>query len=51
DLIAHIDRVRQQFRAAKQARQAAMEQEDTITIHLDWSENFKLKQPRQEKGE
>ncbi|CAF4393386.1 unnamed protein product, partial [Rotaria magnacalcarata] len=51
DLVSHIDRVRQQFRAAKQARQMATEQEDTITIQLDWSENFKLKQARQEKGE
>ncbi|CAF1510694.1 unnamed protein product, partial [Rotaria sordida] len=50
DLIPHIDRVHQQFRASKQARQAAMEQEDTITIHLDWSESFKLKQARQEKA-
>ncbi|CAF4101499.1 unnamed protein product, partial [Rotaria magnacalcarata] len=44
DLVSHIDRVRQQFRAEKQARQMATEQEDTITIQLDWSENFKLKQ-------
>ncbi|CAF1379784.1 unnamed protein product [Didymodactylos carnosus] len=50
DLVSHIDRVRQQFRAAKQARQMATEQEDTITIQLDWSENFKLKQARQEKA-
>ncbi|CAF4891522.1 unnamed protein product, partial [Rotaria socialis] len=35
DLVSHIDRVRQQFRAAKQARQMATEQEDTITIQLD----------------
>ncbi|UJR18671.1 hypothetical protein I4U23_005579 [Adineta vaga] len=46
--ISHIDRVRQQFRAAKHAKQMAMEQDDTITIHLDWSENFNLKQARQE---
>ncbi|CAF5129893.1 unnamed protein product, partial [Rotaria sp. Silwood1] len=51
DLVSHINRVHQQFRAAKEAGQIAMEQEDTITIHLDWSENFKLKQARQEKGE
>ncbi|CAF4958617.1 unnamed protein product, partial [Rotaria sp. Silwood1] len=49
DLVSHINRVHQQFRAAKEAGQIAMEQEDTITIHLDWSENFKLKQARQEK--
>ncbi|CAF1445113.1 unnamed protein product [Adineta ricciae] len=50
ELISHIDRVHQQFRAAKEVRQIAMEQEDTITIHLDWSENFKLKQARREKA-
>ncbi|CAF1379185.1 unnamed protein product [Rotaria sp. Silwood1] len=50
NLVSHIDRVRQQFRAAKQAKQAATEQEDTVAIHLDWWENFKLKQARQEKG-
>ncbi|CAF4140234.1 unnamed protein product, partial [Adineta steineri] len=49
DLVSHIDRVRQQFRAAKQARHMATEQKDTITIQLDWSENYKLKQARQEK--
>ncbi len=42
--------MRQQFRAAKQARQLAIEEDDTVTIHLDWSENFNLKQARQEKG-
>ncbi|CAF1283943.1 unnamed protein product [Adineta steineri] len=49
NLTHHIDRVRQQFRAAKQAKQMAIEQDDTVTIHLDWSENFNLKQARQEK--
>ncbi|CAF1222317.1 unnamed protein product [Adineta steineri] len=28
----------------------ATEQKDTITIQLDWSENYKLKQARQEKA-
>ncbi|CAF5060309.1 unnamed protein product, partial [Rotaria sp. Silwood1] len=50
NLTHHIDRMRQQFRAAKNARQMAMEEDDVATIHLDWSENFKLKQARQDKG-
>jgi len=28
----------------------AMEDDEVVTIHLDWSENFNLKQARQEKG-
>ncbi|CAF3119734.1 unnamed protein product [Rotaria sp. Silwood2] len=49
DSTHHIDRVCQQFRAAKQARQMAIEEDNTVTIHLDWSENFNLKHARQEK--
>ncbi|CAF1460941.1 unnamed protein product [Adineta ricciae] len=50
DLEKHIDRVRQQFRAAKKAREVALEEENVATIQLDWSENYNLKQARQEKA-
>ncbi|CAF1174485.1 unnamed protein product, partial [Didymodactylos carnosus] len=46
-LKAHLTRCHEQFKAAKTA---AKETDDTATIQLDWSENYTVKQSREEKG-
>ncbi|CAF1583018.1 unnamed protein product, partial [Didymodactylos carnosus] len=50
DLVKHIGGVKSQFRAAKQARIDVVEKNDILTIQLDWSENYNLKQAREERG-
>ncbi|CAF1400062.1 unnamed protein product [Didymodactylos carnosus] len=46
----HLSRCHEQFKAAKAAKSAAKEDDGTATIQLDWSENYTLKQARDEKG-
>ncbi|CAF4500173.1 unnamed protein product, partial [Didymodactylos carnosus] len=50
NLADHIDRVRSQFRAAKQARNDAVTSDDIITLQLDWSEHYSLRQSREERS-
>ncbi|CAF0997371.1 unnamed protein product [Rotaria magnacalcarata] len=49
-LTKHICRMREQFRAAKAAKEQAKENTQVATIQLDWGENYNLKQAREEKG-
>ncbi len=43
-------RIREQYRGAKMAKEQAKTEDDVATIQLDWSENYNLKQAREEKG-
>ncbi|CAM4988858.1 unnamed protein product, partial [Rotaria socialis] len=49
-LTQHIRRMPEQFRAAKAAKEQAKENTQVATIQIDWSENYNLKQAREEKG-
>ncbi|CAF3451066.1 unnamed protein product [Rotaria socialis] len=49
-LTQHIRRMPEQFRAAKAAKEQAKENTQVAKIQLDWSENYNLKQAREEKG-
>ena len=47
----HLYRTHCQFKAFKSAREAACNATNkTVTVHLDWSENAKLTQAREEKS-
>ena len=46
----HLFRVHMQYKAFKAAREEAISSETTATIHIDWSENAKLRQAEEEKG-
>ena len=46
----HLKCAHTQFSAFKQARLEAKNNPDVVTIHIDWSENIKLRQARDEKG-
>ena len=45
----HLHRAHIQFKAFKSAREEAMSR-SALTIHIDWSENAILRQPREEKS-
>ena len=38
-----------QFKGAKLIRQSALTNDNIITLHIDWSENYNLKQAREER--
>ena len=46
----HLKRAHTQFSAFKQARLEAKNNPDVVTIHIDWPENAKLRQAREEMG-
>ena len=46
----HVYKIREQFRAANAAKTTAKEEDNVATIQLDWSENYNMKQAREEKG-
>ncbi|CAF3793777.1 unnamed protein product [Rotaria sp. Silwood1] len=39
-----------QFKSAKLIRQSALTSDNVITLHIDWSENYNLKQAREERS-
>ncbi len=41
--------VRAQFKGAKLIRQLALTNDNVITLQIDWSENYHLKQAREER--
>jgi hypothetical protein len=45
-----VKRIREQYRGAKTAKEDAKRDKSVATIQLDWSENYNLKQTREEKG-
>lgn len=45
-----MHKIREQFRAAKKAKTTAKDEDNVATIQLDWSENYNMKQSREEKG-
>ena len=47
----HLKRTHTHFSDFKQARLEAKNNPDVVKIHIEWSENAKLRQPREEKGE
>ncbi|CAF2807780.1 unnamed protein product [Rotaria sp. Silwood2] len=49
-LAQHLVRVRAQFHAAKIAKSHAQNDDDTATILFDWSENYNLRQTKEENG-
>ncbi|CAF1605264.1 unnamed protein product [Didymodactylos carnosus] len=49
-LANHVHKIREQYRAAKQAKEEAKGNDSVATIQLDWSENYHLQQTREEKG-
>lgn len=46
----HKSRAHSQYKAFKLAREEAQSKSDVITIQLDWSENAKMRQSREEKS-
>ncbi|CAF3901771.1 unnamed protein product, partial [Rotaria sp. Silwood1] len=50
DLQQYMELVRLQFKSAKLIRQLALTSDSVATIQLDWSENYHLKQTRQERS-
>ena len=46
----HLHRAHMQFRAFKNAREEAATSSSSITMHIDWSKNAKLRQAREEKS-
>jgi hypothetical protein len=49
-LESHLERVRAQYRAAKQARSDAIENNAIVCLQIDWSENYNLGQTKEEKS-
>jgi hypothetical protein len=45
-----LERVHQQFKAAKQAKTDAQQSDDTVTFQIDWAENYNVRQAQEEKG-
>ncbi|CAF2777232.1 unnamed protein product [Rotaria sp. Silwood2] len=50
NLKQHLQRVHQQFKAAKEAKVDAQQSLDTVTIQIDWAENYNIRQAQEEKG-
>ena len=46
----HLHHAHMQFRVFKHAREEAATSSSSITMHIDWSENEKLRQARKEKS-
>ena len=46
----HLKRSHTQFSAFRQARLKAKNNPDVVTIHINWSENAKLREEQEEKG-
>ena len=46
----HLHRAHMQFRAFKEARLESQANPNIVTIHIDWSENAKLRQAKEEKS-
>ena len=46
----HLKRAHTQFSAFRQARPEAKKNPDVVTIHINWSENAKLREEQEEKG-
>ena len=45
----HLKRAHNQFSAFRQVQLEAKNNPDPVTIHIDWSQNAKLRQAREEK--
>ncbi|CAF2787534.1 unnamed protein product [Rotaria sp. Silwood2] len=45
----HMELVYAQFKGAKLIRQSALTSDNVITLLIDWSENYNLKQAREER--
>ncbi|CAF1441672.1 unnamed protein product [Adineta steineri] len=50
DLEQHLERVHQQFKAAKQAKRDAEHSSDVATIQIDCAENYDIRQAQEEQG-
>ncbi|CAF5010042.1 unnamed protein product, partial [Rotaria sp. Silwood1] len=50
NLEQHLERIHQQFKAAKQAKIDAQQSDDTATMQIDWAENYCIRQAQEEKG-
>ncbi|CAF4441840.1 unnamed protein product, partial [Rotaria magnacalcarata] len=46
----HLDLVHTQFNGAKLYRQSALTIDNVVTLQIDWSENYNLKQTREERS-